>query len=129
MEQEIKNTKNTKSLLSHFVKLFILLSMLLSVLYFGITLNTKIEKLAESNNDIPVFDETQNNNEIEDDESKDVYCLKEYNGKIGIYKNDALVYTIDRFIFTLPDNDKKLLKEGIYTTDPEELYKILEQYY
>ena len=55
--------------------------------------------------------------------------LKEYNGKIGVYENNALVYTLDTYIFTLPEIDKQLLREGIITVDKTELYELIEEYY
>jgi hypothetical protein len=32
-------------------------------------------------------------------------------------------------VFTLPENDKKLLKDGIVVSTKEELYELLEEYY
>ena len=57
------------------------------------------------------------------------YELKEYNGKIGVYKNGALVYTLNTYVFTLPEADKQLLKDGIKASSYEELKKIIEEYY
>ena len=74
-------------------------------------------------NDIPIFEETPS------DETIDIYCLKDYNGKIGIYKNNSLVYTLDVYVFTLPEEDKKLLTEGIEVSNKEELYDLIEIYY
>ena len=55
--------------------------------------------------------------------------LKEYNGKIGVYENEALVYTIDTYVFTLPETDKQLLRDGIVTANKIELYELMEAYY
>ena len=78
------------------------------------------------NNTMPRY-ETPAFSENESYEVK--YILKEYNGKIGIFENEALIYTLDTYIFTLPQNDKKLLSDGIEVSTKEELYKLLEEYY
>ncbi|MBQ7352975.1 MAG: hypothetical protein IJW54_03105 [Clostridia bacterium] len=127
MEQENKNTNSSKSLLSQLFKIFFCLVVLLLIIYFGLKILTKLDNI-KNDEHTPVFEETKDET-IKDITEKDIYCIKEYNGKIGIYKNDALVYTIDKYVFTLPENDKKLLRDGIYTTDSEEFYKIIEQYY
>ncbi len=56
------------------------------------------------------------------------YQIKEYNGKIAVYKNDSLIYTLDTFVFTLPESDKELLKNGITVNTIDELTKIIEEY-
>ena len=58
-----------------------------------------------------------------------VFELKEYNEKIGVFKNNALVYTIDTYVFTLPEADKQLLKNGIKVNSIEELENLIEEYY
>ena len=78
-------------------------------------------------NDIPAFDEnTDTQPPIKENV---IYELKEYNGKIGVLKNDALVYTLDIYIFTLPDSDKSLLKEGIKVYSESDLRDLIEEYY
>ena len=72
--------------------------------------------------EIPVFDET-----IEEQTTE--YTLKEYNGKIGVFENGALIYTLDTYVFTLPQNDKKLLTDGITVSTEKELIELLEYYY
>ena len=78
---------------------------------------------------IPTFDE--NINEPQDDTTHEEiqYMLKEYNGKIGVYENNALVYTIDTYVFTLPEIDKRLLNDGIKVFSKMELYELIEEYY
>ena len=48
---------------------------------------------------------------------------------IGVYENAALIYTLDTYVFTLPDIDKQLLREGIITASKTELYELIEEYY
>ena len=88
--------------------------------FYFLTLSkiNNLEKNDEEDN-TPVFEETV---EIK-------YILKDYNGKIGVFENDSLIYTLDTYIFTLPEKDKKLLSEGICVSSKEELYQMLEEYY
>jgi len=75
--------------------------------------------------DLPVYENLDNTKS----ENEKIYMLKEYNGKIGIYENEALVYTLDTYVFTLPEIDKQLLKEGITVANKTELYDLIEVYY
>lgn len=122
MEQE-----TNQSQYKHFNRLLVIfcIVLLLSSLVFFLLLNFKINKLDREFNEEyqPVFEENNVENE------KTNYILKEYNGKIGIFENDALIYTLDTYVFTLPENDKKLLKDGITVSTKEELYELLEEYY
>lgn len=128
MEQENKNTKTKSNFLGIFILISLSSAIIFLLFYFGSKISYTLENI-DFTNDIPTFEEKDEEKPIIEQPSTDIYCLKEYNGKIAIYKNEALVYTIDKFIFTLPDGDKKILKEGIYTTDLKEFYKIIEQYY
>lgn len=122
MEQE-----TNQSQYKHFNRLLVIfcIVLLLSSLVFFLLLNFKINRLDREFNEEyqPVFEENNVENE------KTTYILKEYNGKIGIFENDALIYTLDTYVFTLPENDKKLLKDGIIVSTKEELYELLEEYY
>lgn len=71
------------------------------------------------------------NENIEEPEQTDktIYIVKEYNGKIGVFKENALIYTMDVHIFTLPEYDKNLLACGIKAEGIDELYRILGEYY
>lgn len=121
MEQETKEIQDKQYFRAIFIFSIILLS-LFGIFYFLIS-NKITQSISEiKNSDIPVFEEN-----VEDTEK--IYILKEYNGKIGIFENEALIYTLDTYIFTLPENDKKLLSEGIVVSTQEELYELLEQYY
>jgi len=112
-------------------KVFILSTFLLaltiimsvSICYF--LLNNKIIEATSHNidTDTPAI----NTNDIS--QTAIEYELKEYNGKIGVYKNGALVYTLNTYVFTLPEADKQLLKDGIKASSYEELKKIIEEYY
>lgn len=122
MEQELKVTKkDSKILMLIIISLNLIIILMLSIgLYFlGNRLN-ELKVIPESN--LPAFEETE-------PKPNDTFTLKEYNGKIGVYQNDSLVYTLDVYIFTLPEKDKKLLNDGITFSNIEELYMAIEEYY
>ena len=118
MEQE-NNGKQIMKIYQGLLVLFILIFAVMTI--YLLIISKKIENITE-NNVQDVFEEVTN---IE----KTVYTVKEYNGKIGVYENEALIYTLDRHVFTLPEYDKKLLSSGIVVSTEEELYKIIEEYY
>lgn len=117
MEQE-NNEKQGKQ----FYHLLFIFSLLLisAFIVFYFFIGKKIDNIT-LNETAPTF------NEVTEGNTK--YILKEYNGKIGIFENEALIYTLDTYIFTLPQNDKKLLNDGIEVSTKEELYELLEEYY
>ena len=61
---------------------------------------------------------------------EDYFTVKEYSGKVAIYKNDEtkpyIVY--DAYVSLLPQQDIDLLKKGIVTDDKEYLQRIIEDY-
>lgn len=129
MEQ--KNEENVYIEKKIFIFSVIILTVLIvtAIMISYLLLNNKIAETNATNKttepDVPVFEEKD---EIADTE-KIHYILKEYNGKIGVYENDALIYTIDAYVFTLPELDKQLLHDGIIATNKEELYELIEEYY
>ena len=118
MEQE-NNKKQFMQNYLGFVVLFVLIFAIMTV-YF-LLISNKIEKITYEDSEA-VFEETNVN-------EKTIYTVKEYNGKIGIFENEALIYTLDTYVFTLPEYDKKLLSSGIEASTQEELYEIIEEYY
>lgn len=122
MEQEKIVTKKENNILLYVIislNTIIILTMCIA-LYFATA--SKISELdKDENSEKPVFQETVT--------EKITYTLKEYNGKIGVYQNDSLIYTLDKYVFTLPEKDKKLLDEGIEFSNIEELYIAIEEYY
>ncbi|XOQ49210.1 MAG: BofC-C domain-containing protein [Eubacteriales bacterium] len=59
-----------------------------------------------------------------------VYIVKEYEGHIGIFYNDESkpYEEIQVDVSSLPEADRKLLKEGIKVTDTDRLNSIIEDY-
>lgn len=128
---ELKNEENVYIEKKIFVfSLFLLTMLIISAIVLSYFLLS--DKILEINNknsttepDLPAYENI-------DDlivEDKTIYMLREYNGKIGVYENEALVYTIDTYVFTLPEVDKQLLKEGIIAVNKAELYSLIEEYY
>lgn len=119
MEQDKKENQSKQYYHLLFIFSVILISTFI-IFYFFVS--RKIDK-SFVNNDVPAFEETP----YQAVDTK--YILKEYNGKIGIFENEALIYTLDTYVFTLPEYDKKLLNDGIEISTKEELYELLEEYY
>lgn len=121
MESEEKETYVEKRYF-YFTVFLLALFMAASVMTCMFITDSKIQKFNDSIKDvsIPV---------IETSDEKTYYEVKEYNGKIGVFENGSMVYTLDVYVFTLPEGDKKLLSVGIRADSQEELYRILEEYY
>lgn len=129
MEQKIEENSYIDKKIFIF-SIFLLAVLIISTILLSyFLLNSKLIKINEFDEtiepDLPAYE----NIDKTDIENKTIYMLKEYNGKIGVYENNALVYTLDTYIFTLPEIDKQLLREGIITVDKTELYELIEEYY
>ena len=121
MEQEAKNIE----IKVNFKMIFIFTILMISVLgIFCFFISNKVEDSRNNaiKTEIPVFEET-----LEEESTE--YTIKEYNGKIGVFENGSLIYTLDTYVFTLPQNDKKLLTDGITVSTEKELLELLEYYY
>ncbi|MBQ8145261.1 MAG: hypothetical protein IJ039_00615 [Clostridia bacterium] len=111
-------------------KLYIFLYLLtaLTIILFLVVwfnLNSKIEKINDS---VEIYTPTYN--EINNTkEEKKTYLLKEYNGKLAVYINNDFQYEIDVYVFTLPEEDRKLLSKGIEAASEQELNEIISSYY
>lgn len=126
--QNIYVKKTEMYLVSSVLVLFIiifgivlLISQRPQIILTPITSTTIKEEITEN-----VFNE---NIEEPEQTDKTIYMVKEYNGKIGVFKENALIYTMDVHIFTLPEYDKNLLACGIKAEGIDELYRILGEYY
>ena len=57
------------------------------------------------------------------------YCIKEYNGMIGVYDaSSELMYTVEVYVKTLPARDRELLMDGIRADSYGEVLEILGDY-
>ncbi len=98
------------------------LTLFLTVL---LLLNNRITSLHQKNDiEEPVFKDVST--EVE---TNDIYTIKEFEGKIGVYKNGDFQYLLDIYVFTLPEQDKKSLLSGITVSTEQELLDILSSYY
>jgi hypothetical protein len=60
---------------------------------------------------------------------EDGWIVKEYSGKIGIFKKDGtLTDVIDTYVKTLPESDRASLLEGIEIETQEQLRQIIQDY-
>ena len=92
-----------------------------------ILLNNRISKLHENQmiEEKPAFKNESTQVCVEED----YFTIKEFEGKIGVYKNGDFQYLVDVFVFTLPPEDKKSLSLGITVSSEQELLDILSCYY
>lgn len=83
------------------------------------------------NNSTAITQSSQGSSEIITMASKtDVYTLKEYEGRIGIFHNDDTqpYQQIDVDVSTFSEEDQRLLKDGIKVFSTEELNRKIEDY-
>ena len=61
---------------------------------------------------------------------KDTYTVKEYNGHIGVFRNEETepFEEIQVDVNLFPETDRELLREGIKAYTPEELNSVIEDY-
>ena len=123
MESENTNELYVEKRYFYFTVFLILLFVTASLITCFFVFDSKLERVVASKNNsdaLPVVNIT---------EEKKLYEVKEYNGRIGIFEDESLIYTLDVYVFTLPENDRQLLSDGIKAESKEELYRILEEYY
>ncbi len=101
-------SKHAKILIFSFVCLFTL-----AILYMNLSNSIEKQKIKEQ---IPV--------------AQDYYTVKEYDGKVAVYKNnDTVPSTVfDAYTSLLPEQDRELLKQGIRVKTDEELQKVIEDF-
>lgn len=58
------------------------------------------------------------------------YRISVFNGKLAVFDEDSkLPYKVyDTYINTLPEEDRKIIEDGIFTDSSSELMKIIEDY-
>ncbi|MBQ8330899.1 MAG: hypothetical protein IJX94_00175 [Clostridia bacterium] len=61
--------------------------------------------------------------------SEDGWIVKEHGDRIGIFSRDGvLLFVLDTYIKTLPEADRRLLREGIVIESQGELLALIEDY-
>ncbi len=76
------------------------------------------------NKDIKEYENEQS------DSQQEIYTIKEYDGKIAVFKNsDTSPMTVyEAYTSLLPEQDRKKLKAGISVDNTTDLQKIIEDY-
>ena len=105
---------------------FYLFSFVITIFLIGLLI---INIVSLSKNNQVIYYTNEETTDVIKEESVIVYEIKEYNGKVCAFENGSLIYSLDTYVFTLPEKDQKLISEGIVTTDKNELYEILSEYY
>ncbi|MBQ3589441.1 MAG: hypothetical protein II980_03220 [Clostridia bacterium] len=125
MEHDKNDDKFIEKKVYIFSVFLLALIILMSVTICYFLLSNKILSInSESKENVIIVDKP-----IEElDENRILYEIKEYNGKIAVYKDNSLVYTLKTYVFTLPESDKERLKKGIIVENIEDLKKIIEEY-
>ena len=66
---------------------------------------------------------------LKEEADEEKYYIREHDGRVGIFNEDnVLIEMIDVYIKTLPEADKKLLKEGFSVIGEKALSAIKEDY-
>lgn len=76
------------------------------------------------NNDINIYENEEKT------KNQEVYTIKEYEGKIAVFKNsDKKPFTVyDAYTSLLPEQDRQRLKNGIEVDNTTDLQRIIEDY-
>jgi len=79
---------------------------------------------------LPVVNDTgADGDTVETDVLYDVFCVREVNGKIGIYTSDGcLIRLLDVCVATLPEKERQALSEGICVCSWRELIALMQDY-
>ena len=125
MEQPSNSNKSNTSTLA----IAVIISLVAVIfLYFSLSslFTAKIEGIENklTQEALPIILETE-----ESEEFSHTFTIKEFNGKIGIYKDGDFQYQINVSVSTLPEADKKLLLRGIEVSTEQELNDIISCYY
>ena len=78
---------------------------------------------------VPIYVEsTEEVDNSETVDTEDIYIVKSYEGKIGVFENNYLIDVIDVYTKTLPKADQKLLEKGIVISGKSDLNSLIEDY-
>lgn len=79
-----------------------------------------------------LFEPLEENTTVADitNEYKYRYRVSVFNGKLAVFDQDSkLPYKVyDTYVSTLPEEDRKIIENGIFTDSSSELMKIIEDY-
>ncbi len=72
-----------------------------------------------------LFFSTESKNNTDNDFT---YILREYEGKIAVYREDELIDVTDISTKFLPENDRRDIENGIEISSRQELFRLLEDF-
>ncbi len=79
-----------------------------------------------------IFESLEENTSVSENniENEYRYRVSVFNGKLAVFDRDSkLPYKVyDTYISSLPEEDRKIIEEGIFTNSSSELMKIIEDY-
>ena len=132
-----KNTEKCKNI-------FPLFTLILSVSFLALMIGTcvffklKLESISEEKPEVITVTEYVYINKEEDtsistgndDIEEENFLVKEHLGLIGIFslENGEIRYVIERYTKTLPEADKRLLREGFVVIGMNGIYSVIEDY-
>ncbi len=103
-----------------FITVFIFLAVF-SITYLSIDVINK-----------SIFEPIQENTTVSEATNvhKYKYRISVFNGKLAVFDRDSkLPYKVyDTYIDTLPEEDRKIIEDGIFTDSSSELMRIIEDY-
>ena len=106
----------------------LILSLSLAFNYSALTESTTVERYIETEYVYVVKDEIKDTEPQETDTDK-IYTVREHMGRIGIFdESGALVRVLEVYVRTLPEADKRMLKEGFEVVGTKQLNAIIEDY-
>lgn len=106
----------------------LILSLSLAFNYSAPTESTTVERYIETEYVYVVKDEIKDTEPQETDTDK-IYTVREHMGMIGIFdESGALVRVLEVYVRTLPEADKRMLKEGFEVVGTKQLNAIIEDY-
>ena len=101
----------------------------ISLIAFGADLSavSALDKYGELIKEIDTI--SSKHTSIEPETTDMSFWVREHEGIIGVFDNGGeLEYTVEIYIKTLPEKDRRLLRSGIYAKNREELLEILGDY-
>ncbi len=132
--------KKYKLKILRIMSIYSLIMLALVIYALSISNNNNVYTLQTQESGIPVQteyvyikveDSDSDNTDSEDTsaESEIKYTVREHMGKIGVFSDDgALVRSIDVYVKTLPEADRRLLREGIEIVGKEALDELIQDY-
>lgn len=79
-----------------------------------------------------IFEPLTEKPEVSTENNEKIYKYKVsvFNGKLAVFEGDSKIpYKVyDTYVSSLPEEDKKILTNGIYIDSSSELMKIIEEY-